>query len=286
MRDAVPRSWRRVARRALLSRWDRKRDGTEFRKNVRPTDVFIVGHPKSGNTWIAYMLAVILEDGDVGRRVTMANIGRFIPAIHGSDAKISMYDAPFDPRIYRNEWPTYPSLYPRTLYLVRDPRAVLVSYYHHYQVTTGDSATSLDAFVETYLRDGCIRSWEPRLIRWDRQVADWMGRVNSQAVMVVKYETVHRDRRIMLREVTKFCGIQTSGDSIAKADERGSFEAMRLDEERSGAEAYPQEPGRRGWFLRRGQIDGWKEELSLDSRRAIEAEFQPVMEAIGYTLDS
>jgi hypothetical protein len=168
---------------------------------------------------------------------------------------------------------------------VRDPRAVLVSYYHHYRVTTGDSATSLDAFIEMYLRDGCIRSWEPRLIRWDEQVADWMRRMNRQSVMIVKYETVHRDRRSILRSVTRFCGIRTSDETIAMADERGRFEAMRLDEQQSGAEAYPQEPGRRGWFLRRGLVDAWKEELSLDSRNAVEAAFQPVMEAIGYPLD-
>jgi Sulfotransferase domain len=286
VREMVPRSWRRGVRRGVLSPWDRQRDRRQFRKNVRPTDVFIVGHPKSGNTWISYMLAVILEDGDVERHVTMANIGYFIPAIHGSDSKISSNDAPFDPRIFRNEWPTHPSLYPRTLYLVRDPRAVLVSYYHHYRVTTGDSATSLDAFIEMYLRDGCIRSWEPRLVRWDEQVADWMRRMNRQPVMIVKYETVHRDRRSILRNVTRFCGIRTSEDTIAMAEERGTFEAMRLDEQQSGAEAYPQEPGRRGWFLRRGLVDAWKEELSFDSREAIEAAFQPVMKAIGYPLDS
>ena len=60
---------------------------------MRPTDVFIVGHPKSGNTWIAYMLAVILEGGDVGRQVTMANIGHFITTIHRSDSQVSSYDA-------------------------------------------------------------------------------------------------------------------------------------------------------------------------------------------------
>jgi Sulfotransferase domain len=270
----------------LLSRWDRRRDRAEFRKHVRPSDVFIVGHPKSGNTWLAYMLAVILKEGDVGRRVTMANIGHFIPTIHGSDFQVSSYDALSDPRIFRNEWPTYPHLYPQTLYLIRDPRAVLVSYYHHYRVTTDDTATSLDAFIDTYLREGCIPNWEPRLVRWDKQVADWMQRRDHQPVMVVRYESVHQDRRGLLRQVTRFCGIQASDAAIAMADERGSFESMRLDEQRSGAEAYPQEPGRKGWFLRRGLIDGWEDELSLNSRRAIETKFQPVMRAMGYNLET
>ena len=247
--------------------------------------MFIVGHPKSGNTWVAYMLAIVLEHGDPEHRVTTANLGAFVPTIHEADVRISAHDALPDPRIFRNEWPDYPALYPRTLYMVRDPRSVLVSYYHHYCVTTGDTDTSLDAFIEQYLRDGCIRSWEPRLRRWDRQVAEWKSIEHNDAVMIVKYEDVHADRQAALERIASFCGIAVSRDAIDAAVERGSFEEMRSAEQQHGAESYPQEPGSAGWFLRRGQVDSWKMELTPDTRMAIEEEFRPVMEALGYTVD-
>lgn len=254
-----------------------------FRTSLRSTDVFLVGHPKSGNTWVAYLLAIILQDGDARSRVNLANVGEFVPIIHGSDSRISRFDALRDPRFFRNEWPVYPDLYPKTLYLVRDPRAVLVSYFHHYRVVTGDEATSLDSFIDMYLRDGCIRTWEPRLIRWDRQVAQWTDQGGQ--VFIVKYESLHENRRAVLESIVQFCEIEPVHDAIASAVERGSFAAMRDEEGRSGAESYPNGLGRRGRFLRRGRVDGWQDELSPGAREAIESEFRPVMQEMGYRIE-
>lgn len=280
----LPRRWRRIAGRILFDSSDRRRDLTMFRTSLRSTDVFLVGHPKSGNTWVAYMLAIVLEDGDTQSHVNLANVGDFVPIIHGTDSQISRFGALRDPRIFRNEWPVYPEHYPKTLYLVRDPRAVLVSYYHHYRVVTGDDATSLDSFIDMYLRDGCIRSWEPRLVRWDRQVAQWTGHAGPS--YVVKYESLHEDRRDVLEAIVRFCGFEPANGVIAAAVERGGFGAMRDVEGRSGAESYPNGLQRRGRFLRRGRVDGWREELSPGAREAIESEFRPVMQQMGYAIET
>jgi len=261
-----------------------------FRIYLRPTDVFLVGHPKSGNTWLAYMLGIILRGGDPRAQITVANIGDFIPGIHGDDLAILKHRALPDPRVFRNEFPTYPHLYPRTIYMVRDPRSVLVSYYHHYRVTTGDSEMTLEAFVAKYLADGPIVTWEPGLARWDAQVAEWTNRAREASVMLVTYEALHEDRHAVLERVTRFCGIPSPGDAIAAAVERGSFEAMRSEEAQWGAQAYlldggqgyREAPGGTGWFFRQGRRDGWKNELSVNTRMAIEREFGPAMEALGY----
>jgi len=261
-----------------------------FRTYLRPTDVFLVGHPKSGNTWLAYMIAIMLRAGDPEGAITVANLGEFVPAIHGDELAILRHRGLPDPRVFRNEFPSYPNRYPRTLYVVRDPRSVLVSYYHHYKVTTGDESISLDRFVAKYLADGCILNWEP-LVRWDKQVAGWMERARDASVMMVTFEALHQDRRAVLGKVATFCRIASPVHSIAVAAERGSFGAMRSEEEEWGAqaylldgsEAYRKRPGQGDWFFRQGRIDGWKDELPASARRAIESEFGPVMEALGYS---
>lgn len=278
----VPRPVRKIARRFILNSADRRRAQDIFRLAVRPTDIFLVGHPKSGNTWLAYMLAVATQGGDKDEHVTMANLAQFVPTVHGNDAKVGEHAHLPDPRMFRNEWPDFPDLYPRTVYLVRDPRSVLVSYFHHYRVTTQDEELSLDSFIELYLKHGCIRHWEPRLVRWDRQVADWRRRAQSGSVLVVRYEDLYRDRQTVLRDVLNFCGIAAPTDAISTSIARGGFEEMRSSEERHGAEAYPQEPGERGWFVRRGRPDSWKDELPSISREAIERELHVSMEEMGY----
>jgi hypothetical protein len=258
-----------------------RRDKSRFRTALRPTDVFLVGHPRSGNTWLAYMLAILLESGDAPGRVTVANIGDFIPVIHGRDSWISEHEGLSDPRIFRNERPNVPDLYPRSLFVVRDPRSTLVSYYHFYKTLTGGAQT-LDAFIESYLADGCIRGFEP-VVRWDQLVTEWIGRARRRQVLIVKYEDLHQDRGRTLAEVARFCGLPDSAQAMASALERGSFQRMREGEERHGVEPqHPPDPPSRGWFFRQGQTDGWKTELSTPALEAIEKAFGPAMTTLGY----
>ena len=119
-------------------------------------------------------------------------------------------------------------------------------------------------------------------MRWDKQVAEWNERARDGSVVVIRYEDLHRDRQSVLEAVATSCGIPASSRSIAAAVERGSFEAMRSEEEQHGAESYPEQLGGVAQFLRKGRVDGWKDELDPDSTKAIEKEFRPLIEALGY----
>ena len=45
----------------LKARQKKKALKEKFLNALRPTDVFLVGHPKSGNTWLAYMLGIVSQ---------------------------------------------------------------------------------------------------------------------------------------------------------------------------------------------------------------------------------
>jgi hypothetical protein len=57
---------------------------------------------------------------------------------------------------------------------------------------------------------------------------------------------------------------------------------MRTEEETFGAEPYSGTKGERGFFVRKGKIDGWKEELSTDLAKKIEDTFMTAMKKVGY----
>ena len=42
---------------------------------IRPDDVFIVSYPKSGNTWVRFILANLLAPGE---RITFRNIDNYV----------------------------------------------------------------------------------------------------------------------------------------------------------------------------------------------------------------
>jgi hypothetical protein len=229
------------------------------------------------------MLAVALEGGDPDGRVNVANIADFVPVIHERDPMIAAYGGLPDPRIFRNERPNYPERYPRTLFIVRDPRATLVSYFHYYTTLSRDTDMSMDEFVRRYLTDGCIASFEPRILRWDVMAQQWLTRGGQQPVMTVKYEELHDERLTVFTDVVRFCGLSDDAAIIASSVERGRFMAMKREEGRYGVEPqHPPDPPSRGWFFREGRTDGWKHELSPLSLSAIERAFAPTMDALGY----
>ena len=271
-----------TTRRWISTQRRRRQDQRFFQRHLRPTDVFLVGHPKSGNTWLAYMLGIAMQKNFGRKRITLANVQEFFPAIHARDHEIGSYAQLPSPRIFRNESTLYGELYPKTIYIMRDPRSVLVSYYHHALHDLGEYEWTLDAYVEEMLTHGCIKRLEPELVRWDKHVSYWLERSKHQPVKFVKYEEMKRDRRRVLEDVIKFVGFVCDDKEIALAVEQGSFENMRKNEETYGAEPYSGTKGEKGYFVRNGKVDGWKKELPSDLAARIEREFSAAMRLVGY----
>lgn len=253
----------------------------ESMATFRPSDVFLVGHPKSGNTWVAFMVASILSKFH-NKKLTMANVHDFVPNLHMPGLGIKDFDHFPDPRIFRNENPVWRDYYPKTIYLVRDPRAVYLSYYHHWLHTERDDYGTLEEFVDELLEHGCIRRFEAWLDRWDVQVEDWLARAERQPVKIVRYEDLIEKRERKFREIVDFVKFDCSESLILSAVDRGSFKNMRKSEETYGAEAFPGQKGERGYFMRKGQIDSWKEEMPKNVSTKIEKKFRTSMEAFGY----
>ena len=274
--------WLQARRQVWFARRTRARDRQVFINHLRADDVFVVGHPKSGNTWVAYMLA-LLSYPDRQDQVTLSNIEAYIPLIPGeSDSRISNYPDLPRPRIFRNEVPRYPELYPKTIYLIRDPRAALTSYYHMYRTLFNDHQTSLHAFVEEYLAQGCIRRWEP-VPRWDVQVLEWLKRARQpERVLILKYEDMLTDRRAALEKMARFARLDCRPEVLDVAVARGAFSSMQKDEAQHGVYAYPGEIAQRGRFVRSGKSDSWRSEMEARTVQRIEAEFAPAMRACGY----
>ena len=288
-----------------------------FLHSLRPSDLFLVGHPKSGNTWVGYMLAVFLADDREGE-VNLYNVGDYVPFVHGRDQEIAAYAHLPNPRVFRNEYPRHPRRYPGTLYLVRDPRAVLVSFWHMYVTMFGDRAMTLPAFVNGYLTGTApFDSWHRHLARWDRQVSAALRRAEEgDRILLARYEDFVEDREAALRRVAGFVGRASAecvpagtfvrnsvrissargsdGDGdvaartasfearLSRAVARGTFEAMKEVEDRHGAEAYVGRARGEGRFIRRGRADGWKDEMNPGVAARIETAFGPVMERAGY----
>src|ERR1035438_4061948 len=92
--------------------------------DVLPDDVFILSFPKSGNTWTRFLIANLIYPETPA---DFSNINRLIPDPEAM-SKRDLAKMP-RPRIIKSHQYFDPR-YPRIIFIVRDPRDVLLSTYH------------------------------------------------------------------------------------------------------------------------------------------------------------
>src|ERR1700685_1517671 len=90
---------------------------------VYPDDTFLVSFPRSGNTWIRFLIANLLNPGI---EVSFTNIERLIPDTASKSSRTMKREA--RPRIIKSH-EYFDVRYPKVIYIVRDPRDVALSYY-------------------------------------------------------------------------------------------------------------------------------------------------------------
>ena len=123
-----------------------------------PDDVFIVGYPKSGNTWFQNLVCAILY-GIQPEYTPERVIADLVPDVHYE----RYYRRYYEPTFFKSHHLPRPE-YRRVVYLVRDGRDATVSYYNHIQAVE-HSRLDLLTMVKTG-RDLFPSKWHDHVDAW------------------------------------------------------------------------------------------------------------------------
>jgi hypothetical protein len=108
------------------------RESIEFALNYKPEndDKFIVSYPKCGSTWTQQIICLIINNGIIQRQSDRENISNSILEQRGKESlNISL-----KPRVIKTHFPFGLMPYNKSakyLWVVRNPKDVCVSFYHH-----------------------------------------------------------------------------------------------------------------------------------------------------------
>ncbi len=185
------------------------------------TDRYTVSFPRSGSTWLRTILAGII-DPDAGYEPEVFN--RILPGVSGRRLPL-IWSLP-DPRIIHSHT-TFRASIPKAVYVVRDGRDALISFYHYLTTREGIEMPFEDWFA-LYSR----RWYGPR---WHDHVESWLTRGREQLrdrLMVVKFEDLKRNPLDQVQQIADFLGLPSTRDSIAHAVEMASIEKAREREAR------------------------------------------------------
>lgn len=234
---------------------------------LRGSDAFVVSYPRSGTTWTLFMLSEAIT----GRPMTFGQEQNAVPYI-GSHRRVPSLLPGEGRLIWSHEIHRVGSH--RVIYLVRDPRSVVLSEYR-WQEMQGYYSGGLNAFVDDFVR-GASNPWGA----WDRHVEHWLDhpRRTSAPLHLVRYEDLRVDPVTVLDSMLAFLGRSRPTDAIHRIVERNRIEQMRDKERRSAI------PKIRGdlTFVGEGGVDLWRQELPDHCARAIEDRFGRTMASFGY----
>lgn len=252
---------------------------------VFPDDVFLVSYPRSGNTWTRFLLGNLIHPNDP---ITFSNIESRIPEIYFNRDRF-LRQLP-RPRVLKSHECFQPQ-YPRVIYIVRDPRDVVISSYHHnVKARNIPDDYPMSSFVPAFIAG----MFDPKFGSWRDNVLSWTAlRKENPNFLILRYEDMKADPASALARVVAFlerCSfrkIDSSADALQRAIELSSLERMRFLEKQE-ASRWVLTKGTRADkpFVRSATSGGWKSQLGAESIAAIESAWGHVMQSLGYELVS
>jgi hypothetical protein len=247
---------------------------------VLPGDVFIVSYPKSGNTWTRFLVGNLIYQDEP---VTFANVESRLPSLYvHSDRKLRKL-----PRILKSH-DCFDPRYKTVIYIVRDPRDVLVSAYH-YAIKLGvvPDNWQIEKFVPALL-DGSFDSGllvNPRWGSWYDNVASWLAMKDNRNFLLLRYEDMLDDPERELVKVADFLSLESTRERLARAVRLSSADHMRELEKAQAAEWSLTKNTRPDLaFVRKARAGTWRSELPPQAVADIETAWGSLMRTLGYEL--
>lgn len=255
----------------------RRRPAAGHDHDLQPDDVFLVSYPRSGNTWMRFLLANALYD----EPTTFVTIERRIPDIY-LNSRRELRRLP-TPRVLKSHSWFRPD-YRRVVYIVRDPRDVLVSYYHYARKTwhIADDMP-IAGFAQNFVRG----NWDV-FGSWREHVGGWLGaRRGDEDFLVVRYEDLIASPEKHLRRILTALDRPVSEERLARSVDLSSAGRMRELELREGKRWRGVNRTRRDIpFVGKARPGGGLSEVPAEAVQLIERAWKEPMERLGYDVPS
>lgn len=217
-------------------------------------DIYLLSFPKSGNTWLRYLIAYAvwphLEEID------LKEMALYLPSVglkHDFEV-MKNPNAPcntFTKRIIKDH-STYnrhsKKRIKKAIYLVRDGRDVIVSYWFFCN-QRDQTNIPLDEFIRlSSLKNHSYGSWRKHVLEW----------INAplENKIILRYEDIINDPEKSLLDVLNFCEICIPSKQISDAVNKASFKKMQEMELNKG---FNLEQYKNINFVRNGKIGDWKQ---------------------------
>ena len=274
--------------------------------------IWLASYPKSGNTWVRFFLKSYLSSPDKNLSLESDINDNFyiknFPSIKLLDEmKIDYLKLP---NIVKNWLPmqdfinlnnktnflkTHNAMctinnYPFTninntlgaIYIVRDPRDIAVSYADFLQISQEKVVDNMISSQHGEYPEVKGKSFHLTITgSWSDHYNSWKN-YKGKKIIIIKYEDLISKTYETFSKIMKYLNnvnkIIFDEKKIKFSIEQTNFQNLRKLEEKEGFT----EKGLGKFFFRKGKIESWKQELSIDLVKIIEKKFEKEMLELKY----
>ena len=259
---------------------------------------WIASYPKSGNTWVRSFLANYLSNNEYFDFKQLKKIDKFPREILFKELNINKNDfndiasnwIPMQSFINLKNQLTYLKTHNAMMtinnykftdsvntngfiYLVRDPRDVIISYASHNNQSLEETLEIMTSNFSRTTEDKTIMS------SWSINYNSWKN--SNFEKIIIRYEDLIENPEINFYKIIAFLNkindLPISNEKISKAISNTNFDKLKILEKKKGfAEA------KKNIFFRKGKVGQWKTELKKDIIKKIEESFNKEMKELKY----
>ena len=250
---------------------------------TRPGDLCFTGFPKSGSTWLSYVLLLLIQNGETPSDATLRSSLHWVASSFTYPRSRDELESLPSPRIFKSHMPYTmavggtPAESPcKHIYIARNPKDVCVSYYHFESEKSwageydGPWEHWLDMFINGKVQRG----------DWADHVLSWWERRDADNILFVRYEDLRGDFDATVSTIARFLDYPLPPELMATIREKTSFQAMKQDEFSNMHEI--QELTK---FFREGQVGSWKDLFTEEQNERFDAHFQERLKGSGLEFD-
>lgn len=241
-------------------------------------DVTIVGYMKSGSTWFRNLVAGVVYGLDP-ELAPYKLVWDLVPNYGPKRPYFKRYSTPMFFKTHDLPKPKYR----RVVYMLRDGRDVMVSYYHYCKTMRKLEDKKTD-FLKIVQGQQGIYPYK----KWHEHVETWLANPYQAQMLVIKYEDLLQNTVEQLQRFCEFMQVTREPAFLAEVAAKASFHKMREKEKQHGLEKPDwQRPDWPNWpkekrFMRRGEIGSYKDEMPAAVLEAFMQDARETLRKLGY----
>jgi hypothetical protein len=245
-------------------------------------DAYLISFPKCGRTWLRLMMGRALQQQfDLShpnlqeKMLSLTPLAELNPKI--PKVLITHDDNPHWKKPEELETSKKQYKNAKVIFLVRDPRDVLVSTYF-------EQKKRVSLWADAYKQDKTLENFQARIKAYEGNLSDFIyeeiggfktilnyyniweqNRQISKSFLLVRYEDLHENPHRELKKVLDFLGVQYREEVINEAVNYSSFDKMRKMEKKGKVDSKlkPTDPNdEESYKTRKGKVGGFSEYLN------------------------